>query len=296
VTFSCDSVLEADEGGAADSVGSICRAVVDRERVGAEEYIHSLTVVALKHDRSLWLRLRHALGDTTAPFGRGSIKRVRLGQGGGGEAFALELAEQLGGLVDGAAEAVDEHFKALDGRRGSGLEAVREALLEGEGGAGGGVSDLGMDCVVKAADEFAEVGGFGGFEAAGLDQIADDAMDEFGFGGADGAVVGEEVVEERLVGGGVLGEVGFQAGIEAVLEGVGADGGAAARGDGAGGELRVGAVGFALTGGRHENSFGCGPGGSRIGGSAAGARRGSVARGGGGQECWGSKRLKRGGL
>jgi len=172
-------------------------------------------------------------------FGEGSRR---------GEAFGLQVAEQAEGSVGGAAEAVLKVRQALDGSLGFELEELGfHPMLVGVGGELLGRGSFRIDVAFGAVDGGDEEGAFEVFEAAEFPEFHDEAMDEFGFDGAGGVKVGEVVVEDGVVAGGVL-EVGDgDAAVEAVLEVVGADGGAATGGAGAGGALGVAAVGGALT-------------------------------------------------
>jgi hypothetical protein len=120
-------------------------------------------------------------------------------------------------------------------------------MLEGIGGELGGRGSGRIDVAFGAVNGGYEEAAFEVFEAAEFPELQDEAVDELDFDGAGGVEVGEVVVEEGVVAGGVL-EVGDgDAAVEAVLEGVGTDGGAAAGGAGAGGALGIGAVRGALT-------------------------------------------------
>jgi hypothetical protein len=130
---------------------------------------------------------------------------------------------------------------------GEGVEALQGTDIEeaglfgevvGEGGGAGVLTTVGLVVIGFGEEALAgvvEQGALDGLEAAGLPEVLDKALDELGFGGAGGLVVGEVVVEEAGVVVAVLdGGEGYEA-IETMFEGVGADTGAAALGDGPGG-------------------------------------------------------------
>ena len=161
----------------------------------------------------------------------------RLGDRGGcGGGFGLELLEVLKGLAGGAAGTFHAPLEL-----GEGFAAV-----------GGGLTErvLGVGPVVFLVVVGPDLG-FGGAQAALEPLAVDEVVDEgSGFGGG-GVVALVVFVDELLEVGEFLGgeEEGF--GVDAGFEGIhGGDGFACDRG-GAGGFLRVAAVGFDLTLGRH---------------------------------------------
>jgi len=172
---------------------------------------------------------------------------------GDGVAAADELQafELMEGAVVGAipADAVaGEGFE--DG--GVDLDVLAEGVAEGPLLAVGEVFSDG----IAGVDEVELEGlGFGELDAAELPDGEDDAGGEFELDGAAGG----EVVEEIAVEGFEIG-VGFDAfedggvGVEAVFEGVGADGGLAGAGGGAGGSFGVAAVGRELGMGWHKTN------------------------------------------
>ena len=177
--------------------------------------------------------------DAGGGWGGAIYERVRTGRGDfgegarRGEAFGLQVAEQAEGGVGGAAEAVLKVRQALDGCLGFELEELGfNPMLVGVGGEARRQRKFRIDVAFGAVDGGDEEGAFEVFEAAEFPEFHDEAVDQFGFDGAGGVKVGEVVVEDGVVAGGVL-EVGDgDAAVEAVLEVVGADGGAATSGAG----------------------------------------------------------------
>jgi hypothetical protein len=98
------------------------------------------------------------------------------------------------------------------------------------------------------------------FVAFGLDaghaahgpEVLHKHFDQGGFGGSGGLVLLEVIGGELFESGGVFAHDDLGLGVDAVLEGVEADGGFALGGAGAGGLLRVGAVGGDLAFGGHN--------------------------------------------
>ena len=167
----------------------------------------------------------------------GPAIRRRFGQGG----FGLELLEVLKGLAGGAAGALDAPLE----------------LGEGFAAAGGGLTErvLGVGTVVFLVVVGPDLG-FGGAEAAleplAVDQVVDEGA---GFGGG-GIVVVVVFLDELLQVCEFFGGEEERLGVDAGFEGIHGGGGFACDRGGAGGFLRVTAVGFDLPLGGHRDSSG----------------------------------------
>jgi hypothetical protein len=151
----------------------------------------------------------------------------------------LEAFEFVEGAVVGAFPADAVAGEAFEERG-----VVLEIVLEGE--AEGVLPAVGVEFADVAAgpDEVEVAGlGLGGLEAAELPEGEDEAGGELELDGAGGGEVVEVVALEGVeVGLGLRVFEDGAVGVEAVFEGVGADGEFAGVGDGAGGELGIAAV------------------------------------------------------
>ena len=144
-------------------------------------------------------------------------------------AVGLEVAKLGEGLLELAREAL--RVEAQGGEGAMGVDDVKRHGWVGiGGGVGGRILGAGEELGFEERNAVEAPGGVGEF------------VDELGFGGGGGQVLGEELLDVAVEGGKVLGgEDGGAAG-EAVLEGV--EGGAvfAGGGPGAGGVQGVGAI------------------------------------------------------
>ncbi len=172
----------------------------------------------------------------------GGLRRVGAPAGG---LDALELVE---GAVEGALDAGLVAAEGVeDAGRGTGVPAedVGEFVFVGK-------ADVAVFEVPLAVDEAEiEEAGFDGAAAGEAPLGHDDLVDEGGFEGAGGLEVIEEGVEEFVEGLVVFAADDGVIGSEAVFEGIGADGGLALGGFGAGAVLGVAAIGGDLFVGGH---------------------------------------------
>jgi hypothetical protein len=165
------------------------------------------------------------------------------GRRGGG--FGFEFFEGLEGAVIGAAGGIHAVLEFGEGRRvARGGLSERVFLFVGVAVLGGVLPHL----------------GFGGAVAAEKPFAVDNFIEvEAGFGGI-GLVAVVVVVDELLEIGEFLGGEDEGFGVNAGFEGIHGGGGLACDRGGAGGFLRVTAVGFYLTLGRHMGNSGTGTG------------------------------------